>query len=779
MKGSTKYLGFIHVGNIKHPVLLVCLISMYLSACSGLKHVPETDKLYTGATIKTDKKEAVGKSGKMLAAANEILRPKPNSTFLGIRFGLWWYYKTATKTSKVNKWLYKKLAQEPVYLSKVQPQLVNKALNANLYNHGYFGSSSDFELKEKTKNASIVYTLRLKKPYQIGKITFPNQPDDLSQAIAKTQEKSLLKLNKRYDLNTLIEERLRILNLMKEEGFYFLNEDDLIFSADTSQRNKTVNISLKIKDDAAEQSLKKYKIDQVNINADYQPGVEQSIEKRIIDSVNYFSELNYVRPNPILRSVFFKNGRIYNRKDHNLSYSRLMGLGLYKYVNIRLTKSDSSGNIPSLTANILLIPLPQKSLSAEVQGVSKSNNFIGPGLSFSQRNRNAFQGAELLILGLRTSFETQLNGPYRGQFTYELNPKVELYVPGFMAPFRIRTRSMYVPKTKFIFDYSYLSRINYFDINSFKFSYGYKWKSGLAVDHDLGLVNVTYFNISNQSTDFLKLIETNPLLSRRFEKQLIAGVSYSFFYNEQVYPEKRRPFYLNVNLESAGNSISAYKTVIQNKETNSTNPLLVGSVNYSQFLKLDFDMRQYFFLGKKRQNSFATRLIAAWGYPFGNSGTMPYIKQFFSGGAYSVRGFPAFSIGPGTYAPPADLKTLFFLQQGGEIKLEINAEYRFPIMSVIKGAWFFDAGNTWLNNSNSDIPGGKFSKTFYKELAASAGFGLRADVQFFVIRLDLGIPVQKPWLPDGDRWVVGDIDLSSPDWRRNNMVLNLAFGYPF
>ena len=741
--------------------------------------MPENEKLFTGSSIKTEKKEQVGKSGKMLDVAGEILRPKPNSSIFGIRYGLWWYYKKVNKTSKVNRWLYNKFAQEPIYLSKVQPELVNKALDANLYNHGYFDSKASFEVKEKNKTASIIYTLRLKRPYRIDKITYPTQKDDLSVAIAKTMEKSLIKPKRRYDLNILIEERMRILNLMKDEGFYFLNENDLIFSVDTSLGDKTVNINLKIKEDAADQSLKKYKIGQVNVNADYQPGVEQRIEKRVIDSVNYFSELNYVRPRPILRSVFFKNGRIYNRKDHNLSYNRLMGLGIYKYVNIRLSKSDSSGNIPALTANILLIPLPQKSLSAEVQGVSKSNNFIGPGLSFSQRNRNAFRGAELLILGLRTSFETQLNGPYRGQFTYELNPKVELYVPRFLTPIRIRSRSMFVPKTKFIFDYSYLSRINYFTINSFKFSYGYKWKSGLAVDHDLGLLNVTYFNISNQSNDFNNLIETNPLLSRRFEKQLIGGLAYSFFYNEQVYPEKRRPFYLNVNFESAGNAISAYKRIIQNQEPNSTNPLLVGFVNYSQFLKLDFDMRQYFFLGKKKQKSLATRLIAAWGYPFGNSGTMPYIKQFFSGGAYSVRGFPAFSIGPGTYTPPADLKTLFFLQQGGEIKLEFNAEYRFPLISVVKGAWFFDAGNTWLNNSNPDIPGGKFTKTFYKELAASVGFGLRADVQFFVLRLDLGIPVRRPWLPDGERWVVKDIDLSSGDWRRNNLVLNLAFGYPF
>lgn len=749
------------------------------SACSGLIHVPEGEKIFTGSRLKVQKSGDVGSISKVLDAAEEVLRPQANSSLLGVRFGLWWYYKTVNKSSKINRWLFKKLAQEPVYLSKARPEQVNKALDALLYNHGYFDSYSQFSLQENTKTAGLVYTFSMHSAYRIARVIFPNTKDELSQAISKTQTESLLKPRRRYNLDALVRERLRIVNELKEEGFYFLAESDVLFSADTSQGNRTVEIRLKIKEDAADQALKRYRIDEVNVNADYQLGVETTLDKRVIDSVNYFSERNYVRPQPIIQSVFFKNNKIYRRSDHNLTYSRLMGLGIYKYVNIRLTKSDSSGQNAALTANVLLIPLPRKSLSAEVQGVSKSNNFIGPGLNFSHRNRNAFKGAELLVFGLRTSFETQLNGPYKGKFTYELNPKIELYVPRFISPIPIRTRSLFVPKTKFILDYSYLSRINYFNINSFKFSYGYKWKSNLAVDHDLGLVNLTYFNIGNESDDFLSLVKDNPLLRRRFEKQLIAGLSYSFFYNQQVYPEKRKPFYFNVNFESAGSAISAYKSLIQRHSPNPTNPLKVGEVNYSQFFKLDMDVRQYVFFGKKRQKSLAARLLAGCGLPYGNSSTMPYIKQFFSGGAYSLRGFPSYSVGPGTYTPPENLKTLFFLQQGGEIKLELNVEQRFPIVSVVKGAIFADAGNTWLNNENKDIPGGRFTPSFYREMAASIGFGLRADVQFFVLRLDLGVPVRKPWLPEGNRWVFNQFKLSSSAWRKENLILNLAFGYPF
>ena len=766
--------------SVRH--LHIVLIWIGLAAhtgCTALKFVPKDEKLYTGAVVKTEKQPGVGKASKMTDEAEDMLRPQPNSSFLGIRFGLWWYYKTANKKSKINQWLFKKLAEEPVYLSKVKPELVNRALEALAYNHGFFDSHSRYEVIEKARTAAVVYTFSLSPPYKVRSIVFPKGNTELDQALAVAEKDTRLKTGRRYDLARLVEERTRIINQMKDLGFYYLGENDLLFSIDTAKGNRTLSLALKVNPEAASQSLRRYAIDKVNVHADYQLGVEETAEKKLVDSVNFYSSTNYVRPEPVVRSVFFKNGKTYNRTDHNLTYNRLMGLGIFKYVNVRLTKTDSSGNHPALTANISLIALPKRSLTAEVQGVSKSNNFIGPGLSFSVRNRNAFRGAELLVVGMRTSFETQINGPYKGRFTYEINPKVELYVPRFLSVVPLRVKTLYVPKTKFIFDYSYLSRINYFDINSFKFSFGYKWKNALAIDHDLSLLNLTYFNIANESADFVRLTDANPILRRRFEKQLIAGFAYSFFYNQQVYPERRRPLYVNVNFESSGNALAGYFGLVQGKKANTAKPLKVGSVVFSQYVRMDVDFRQYLFLGRKRKQTAAFRVMAGWGLPYGNSSTMPYVKQFFSGGAYSLRGFPAFSVGPGTYVPPDSTKVLFFLQQGGEVKLEVNAEYRFPIFSVVKGALFADAGNTWLTNSNKDISGGQFTKNFYKELAASVGFGLRADVQFFVLRLDLGIPIRKPWYPEGQRWVVDEFDFSSSTWRRNNLILNLAFGYPF
>jgi outer membrane protein assembly factor BamA len=724
--------------------------SVFFCSCTALQFVPESEKLFTGSMLVVDKAPGTGRIGNVQHTSAEILRPKPN----------------------------RKLAEEPVYLSKVRPEMVNKAIEANLYNHGFFDSKSNYTIRQQAKTAAVVYNLQLKKPYTIAEVRYPQGEAVLEKALLAQQQQSLLKIGSCYELNTLVTERQRLVEALKEEGFYFLSENDLLFSADSSFGHKQVIITLRVKPEAPPRAIRPFVVGSVSVFPDHEAGKDNSIEARLIDSVNYFSEINYVKPAPIIKSIFLKNGKTYSRTDHNLTYSRLMGLGIYKYVNLRLYKADSLSS-STLNVDILLMPFPKKSLSAEVQGVSKSNNFIGPGINFHFRNRNAFRGAELLIVGLRTSFETQINGPFRGQYTYEVNPRAELYVPRFLTPFNLGSRSMYVPRTRFSIDYNYLNRINYFAINSFKLGYGYKWKTTKAIDHDLGLLNVTYFNIGRQSDAFLQLLESNPILARRFQKQLIAGFNYSFFYNEQVLGHKRHPFYFNFNVESAGNGISAFKSWVQGQKPESANPLTVGEVKYSQFLRFDVDVRQYFYPEKQHDRAFALRMLTGFGLPYGNSATMPYIKHFFAGGAYSVRGFPAFSLGPGTFAPPDDLSSLFFLQQGGEIRLEANAEYRFPLFSVLKGAWFFDAGNTWLTNPNEQIPGGAFSRAFYKELAASVGAGLRADVQFFVFRVDLGMPIRKPWLPEGERITINQINPSSKDWRKRNLVLNLAFGYPF
>jgi outer membrane protein insertion porin family len=756
------------------------IVAMMISGCTGLKFVPEDEKLYTGAdvTVNSSAEKKYRKAAKK--EAEDIIRPKPNSKLMGSRPGVWWYYKTRDSKKGLKKMLRKRLGEKPVYLSDADPGLVAKAIDARLYNHGYFDAYTVYEIETKKKTASVKYFVEVNQPYLIKEIVYPKGNDTLSKHIAALQEKSLIKTGVPYNLDVCIDERKRIDGILKDSGYFYFKDDYLIFKIDSSPGGRNIRIVLEVKPNIPVPAKEVYVVKEVKVFAEYELGKARDSEKRVIDGVSYYSKIDYIRPAPVIESVFLKNGKTYSRKDHNLTITRLNGLGVYKFVNVKVTKADSGIGANTLKAIIQLTPLPKKSVSMEVQGVTKSNNFVGPGINFSFRNRNALGGAELLSFNVLSSFETQLNGPYKGQFSYEFNPKMEFFVPRLITPFFINMGGcMFVPKTKFSLDFSYLSRVNYYNINSVKFGFGYVWQQSLTINHDLKLVNINYYNIYNESNAFQALLNENPTLQRRYEKQLIAGIAYSFFYNEQVLPEKRHPIYFNTNIEFSGNTIAGINK-LQGKEPTVEDPLTVLGVKYSQFARLDIDIRKTFRFDRENKRMIATRMIAGWALPYGNSSTIPFIKQFFSGGAYSLRGFPVYSVGPGTYNPPDSLKNLYFVQQGGEIKLEGNIEYRYSINRIIKTALFADAGNIWLNNENVDIPGGKFNpRTFVKEFAASIGTGLRFDFQFFVFRLDLGVPVRKPWLPDGERWVFKQIDFSSPEWRRNNLILNIAFGYPF
>jgi outer membrane protein insertion porin family len=755
-------------------VYILSAMMLLLNACSALKSVPKGQQLYTGAKITIITDDKIENKGKVKQNTKSVLRPDPNTNILGMRPQLWLYYhvKEPKKKKGLRVWLRNKVAQEPVYITSVDIPLVVKGIDAALYNTGFLDSYSDYEIVQgkNGKTASINYRLHLKPAFKIEQISFPQDTGALSSVIASTAKETLIKKGDNYNLETLVKERARIDNYLKERGYYYFNPDYLLYNMDTANGNRTVKLYTTLKKAIPPKALMIYRIGEVNVH----PGRREDSDSTAVEikrwkSVNYYKESNYIRPRVVVRSIFFKPDSIYDKRVHQVTLGRLNGLGVFKFINVDITDKDSADN-GLLAVNIYLTPMPRKSLAMEVQLATKSNNFIGPGVNVGFRNRNSFRGAELVTLNVRGYFETQYSGEYKGLFTYEINPKVEFNIPGFIPRFKVRRTNPYLPRTKLGLEYSYLSRVGYFDMNSFKLAIGYKWKQKAEIDHDLTLLNINYFNVYHTTSRFNDLIRENILLRRRFETQFVAGVAYSFFYNEQVKPKKNQ-VYFNGNFEIAGNVLAGLSQAITKKPVSPTEPSKILGVRFAQFVRMDVDIRDYIHTSNKTLLAF--RLIGGWGLPYGNSAALPYSRQFFAGGAYSVRGFPANSLGPGAYSPPDSIRNVFYLQQGGEIKLEANAEFRFPIVSFLKGAVFADAGNTWLNRANADAPKGEFkASNLFKELALSAGAGLRLDLSFFVFRLDVGIPIRKPSLAEEYRWIIQDLKFK-------NVVFNLAFGYPF
>jgi hemolysin activation/secretion protein len=286
---------------------------------------------------------------------------------------------------------------------------------------------------------------------------------------------------------------------------------------------------------------------------------------------------------------------------------------------------------------------------------------------------------------------------------------------------------------------------------------------------------VSFTSLTNESTTFLDLLATNPFLKKSYEEQFIAGGSYSYTYNEQVIAGKKIQFFFNAKAETAGNAFSLIKIIGGEKPASATPLKIAGSV-YSQYASFSFDGRTYF--NFNNEDKIALRLFTGVAQSYGNSSTLPYSKQFFCGGPNSVRAFQINSLGPGTYQQTT--ANTGFLQLGGDIKLEMNAEYRFGIYRYIKGALFLDAGNVWLQKSNPANIGSPFAfNSFMNELAVGTGIGLRVDVSFFVLRFDLAMPLRKPWLPENQCWVTNQTAFLNAAWRKENLILNIAIGYPF
>ena len=762
----------------KYLLIFICLL---LTACSGTKLLPKGEKLYTGAEIKlvqTGKTPKHINKGLIESIAKESVRPLPNTSYFGMRPQVWMYESAGENPkSKFKKWL-KKTGQAPVLLSQVIPQVTAAVIDAKLFNIGIFNSMTEFKIVEKEHTATIVYTSYIHTRYKVKEMTFAISDDSLSRIIHSANDMTVIKAGDDYNLSLLTAERIRIDVLLKNRGYFYFNPDYLLFKADTSDVNHTVSLKLTLKDSIPDDALNVYRINHVFINQNF--SLSEEPKDSTIDTLMFHNtvflgkaEEQNISPRVILRSVYLKKHDIYSRENHTITLNRLMSMGNFKFVQVKFSKSDTAAT-GYLDATILMTPMPKYTFRAEMDIVSKSNNYTGPQLNLSVLNRNTFKGAELLNLTLAGSFEGQL-GQNNNLFSYSLNPQVELTFPRFLVPFSIRSYSRYIPKTRLLLSYNYLKRVGYFDMNTFQFIYGFKWKQNIRVEQELNPVNISYTTIGNQSPVFIALLNANPFLKKSYEEQFIAGGNYSFTYNEQMLSEKRIQYYFHFTAETAGNLFSL-ANMIGGGNISPDNPSKVVGTIYSQYAKVSVEGRAFYNFEDK--NKIALRLFAGVADAYGNSSTLPYSVQFFSGGPNSIRAFQINSVGPGTYLQ--NTTTNEFLQLGGDIKLEMNAEYRFGIYKFLKGALFADAGNVWLQKSNPENIGTPFGiSTFMNEMAVGAGVGLRLDVSFFILRFDLAMPLRKPWLPDNQRWVINQINFGNPTWRSENLLLNIAIGYPF
>lgn len=784
------------IHRIPFVIGITAFAAMLLASCTGTKYLKEGEAFYNGAVINFETPQGrIGRKRILESELQTFINPKPNAKLLGSRPGVWLYYIAGTPKKKkggLRNFLKYKLGDTPVLVSETTPERTATLLQGQLQNEGYFRSTVKSKVITKGKNGKVIYNAILYRPYRLRSIEYPKAKDSVYAAIIESlKNESLLDTGRRYDLGRMQAEQVRIEEEVENYGFYYFDDKYLVFEADSTVGKRKVDLTLKLEDNIPDRAKRIYHLDRINVYPDYILSMDSTVQApadtTLINNYYYIDKKHFFRPEIITDVINLKKGKIYSREAHDFTLSHLMGLGAFKFVNIKFSESPRKDSA-MLHADIYLTPLKKKSLRAEVQAVSKSNNFVGPGVAFTLTNRNFLRGAELFQLKLNTSYEVQINRQTSGALnSFEMGIESSLTVPRFIAPIHIDYNSRrYLPKTQFKLGYNFQNRLSYFRINSFNAGYGYNWKESISKSHELFLIDLTFLKTDKRSEIFKKLLDENPVLNSSFEDQFILGTRYSYTINTQQsesisqrYEERKyrkHNFYFNGNIDVAGNLLNAVQRVVDKPQKGEEYEIF--HLPYSRYVRGDVDVRYY--LAMNEHNKIATRLVMGVGYAVGgSSATMPYIKQFAIGGSNSIRAFPARSIGPGTYdilANPSD-STLRFIDQRGDIKLEGNVEYRFDIIKSLKGAMFVDAGNIWLMRADEENRrGGEFNKdTFLKQLAVGTGAGLRFDFSFFVLRFDVAFPLRRP----AEGWVTKDIDFGSSSWRGDNIVFNIAIGYPF
>lgn len=737
-----------------------------LVACSQTNSLKEGQFLYKGPVIHIHSPDEISgkKKSEIKTDLKSLLRPTPNGKFLGIPFKLLIYNMAAEPKGKgLSYWLRNKVGEPPVLGSMIAFEKNRLILQNHMENIGYFKDSVKLDTAVKKKKIWDIYTVYTGYQYKIRTVSFPDDSSAVSRKIQEFKNETLLKPGVAYNLNLIKNERSRIDSKLKENGFYNFSPDYLLVLVDSTIGNHQMDMRVIIINTTPESAKAIYTIRDVVIYANYSINTDTatSIKPTIWDGYTIIDPAHYFKPQLFSNTMAYKPGSIYNIQDQNLTLSRLINLGVFKFVKLNFKEADSAHYI--LNTYYYLTRAKKRSMVFQVSGLTGSDNSYGGALTVSARNKNVFRGAELFVASVYGGLETQNLGG--GQYTniFKLGADFNLYLPRVISPFKIQTNRAYIPKTRINLGYQFYNSTNQYTLNSFKASYGYVWKKTDLNENQFNLIAINYVNPTNITSQFQLQLDTNLTLARSIERQFIIGPNYNYNYNTQLSPVKRNHnFYFNGNIDLSANVIG----LATGANYMTGNVKEIFNTPFSQYIRAELDFRYY--INFSPTTILASRLTGGMGYAYGNSSTMPFIKEFFAGGPNDIRAFQSNTLGPGTYYA-GNRDTAYLPNQPGDIKIELNTELRFKIVSAVRWAFFIDAGNIWTRLPDSTRPGSQFTPQFYQQFAAGVGTGLRLDFSILVLRLDLAIPVLEPWRPSGSRWIFDG----------KNRILNFAIGYPF
>ena len=763
--------------NIKFSILglrlfLVSITMLLFWSCSNTKHLKEYESLLIKNKIEYSNLKADPLTDEIFSST---LRPRPNRKILGTRTRLRIYNAMGNPKSD-NFWLFikKNMGEEPVIYNEEFNQKVKDALIRKAHENGFFNTHIHVEAKTRRKKTKIRYKIELKQAYTIGTFVYIKNETNLSRNIDSILTETLIKTGEQYRVNNLRTERKRIENNLKNLGFYNFSNDYLIFEADTI--NTKVNLKLKLKEQIPEKAFKTYKINNIQVNYDFQSNKAYAPR----NSINYDSIIikynndDYI-PSVYTTQLFLKKNQQYRLDSQLKSLRYYSNLGVFKFINLVLTEDSTDQNL--LNINLYLSSLSKRKFEAEIGFATKSSGYVGPNVNLSLLNRNLFKRAVNYTIKIHAGFEWQYGDKKDLQNVLNLGVSQNLRFPKLFWPFKFDgTDGRILPYTELELKYNFFNYKPYVLSHIINLNLGYFFMNKNNIRMEIRPFNMDYYTNYIIDDKFFEDLDDYPSLKVSLENRFIIGGSYFWVWDSKLLKKDFHPqsdYYYKMGVDLSGNIVFLAQNIFNNYQGANSKFL---NMPYSQFVRFENDFRFYNKVFQKSE--IATRVIANLGLPYMNSREIPYYKQYFVGGANSIQAFIPRRIGPGGYYEE-ELSSSSFIKHSGEIWLEVDLEYRFNISGKFDAAIFGSAGNIWLREVDEARPKADFQfNRFYEEIAIGTGFGLRLNYQILVIRLDYGIPLRYPYDNLGGNWIFQHNEFKSK-YLFNQSILNFAIGYPF
>ena len=723
-----------------HPYrLLPALLAVLILAvsCSTTRVIPEGEyRLAKNAIEITNSKKFDPSS------LNQYIKQQPNSTLFGWNpFMSIYNWADPDKETGMAKFL-RKIGTAPVVYSPFAVESTIENIENHLEYIGYYNSKVASDIRVKGRKVAVNYLVHLGKQYPIDSLSYTlPERGTFAEDFRADLPNVGVKVGDYLSESALEDETVRGAAHFRDLGYYDFSKNNYVFEADTISVPGKLFLDMKVnehsRNDSEEnaQPLRKFYIDSVTI----------SHSKDLIFKDKILKDLNTIHP-----------GMMYSESDIRTTYTRLSALKLFSSVGIEVTPTDS--NLVNCAINLTQSKL--QGFKANLEASTNSSGLMGISPQLSFYHKNIFHGGEWLNLSFMGNFQFMLHDPIRSN---EFGVSAGLSFPKFLGlPYSFFSGPN-IPRTEINLSYNYQDRPEY-TRNIFSTSFGY---SGILrkLSYQFYPLQLNVVQLSHMDEVFYETLSRNPFMRYAYQDHFDAGVGGTFYLSsssEAIPSESYR--YLRLTTDLSGNVIGLFKPMMK---TDDEGRGLIFGIPYSQYVRAELTLGRTWMFGRGDRQAIATRLLAGAGHSYGNSSVLPFEKQFYAGGANSMRGWQARALGPGM----SPMNESFIIpSQTGDMKLEANVEYRFPMFWKVEGALFVDAGNVWT--FKQDDPKSKFDlDTLGDSIAMDWGLGLRVNLSFLVLRLDAAKKLHDPAV---QRWLGPD------DWQKKGSgAIHFGVGYPF